>query len=164
MDLAIPVLQEELEMVLRPWLGSLFLTSNPMLDQLTQMMRGYAPYKQTLEDLRDQLESFLLTSINRYTHGSMMVLNDQYKTVRLGQGHIGWITDDVMGVLFDKLTPFSANFIKLNDYSLRVQSLSALRVLYQKYASYYSEEDLRFLKEMIRRTYPPEKYRDWLKD
>ena len=23
-------------MVLRPWLGSLFLTSNPMLDQLTQ--------------------------------------------------------------------------------------------------------------------------------
>ncbi|MFR5855444.1 MAG: hypothetical protein ACLUE8_14630 [Lachnospiraceae bacterium] len=91
------------------------------------MMRGYAPYKQTLEDLRDQLESFLLTSINRYTHGSMMVLNDQYKTVRLGQGHIGWITDDVMGVLFDKLTPFSANFIKLNDYSLRVQSLSALR-------------------------------------
>mgnify|MGYP007066630993 FL=1 len=164
MDLAIPVLQEELEMVLRPWLGSLFLTSNPMLDQLTQMMRGYVPYKQTLEDLRDQLESFLLTSINRYTHGSMMVLNDQYKTVRLGQGHIGWITDDVMGVLFDKLTPFSANFIKLNDYSLRVQSLSALRVLYQKYASYYSEEDLRFLKEMIRRTYPPEKYRDWLKD
>lgn len=45
-----------------------------------------------------------------------------------------------------------------------MQSLSALRVLYQKYASYYSEEDLRFLKEMIRRTYPPEKYRDWLKD
>ena len=71
-------------MVLRPWLGSLFLTSNPMLDQLTQMMRGYAPYKQTLEDLRDQLESFLLTSISRYTHGSMMVLNDQYKTVLTG--------------------------------------------------------------------------------
>ena len=69
-----------------------------------------------------------------------------------------------MGVLFDKLTPFSANFIKLNDYSLRVQSLSALRVLYQKYASFYSEEDLRFLKEMVSRTYPPEKYRDWLKD
>ncbi len=157
-------MQEELETALRPWLGSLFLTSNPMLSQLTQMMRSYAPYKQTLESLRDQLESFLLTSINRYTHGSMMVLNDQYKTVRLGQGHISWITDDVMGVLFDKLTPFSANFIKLNDYSLRVQSLSALRVLYQKYASFYSEEDLRFLKEMVRRTYPPEKYRDWLKD
>ena len=149
-------MQEELETALRPWLGSLFLTSNPMLSQLTQMLRSYAPYKQTLESLRDQLESFLLTSINRYTHGSMMVLNDQYKTVRLGQGHISWITDDVMGVLFDKLTPFSANFIKLNDYSLRV--------LYQKYASFYSEEDLRFLKEMVRRTYPPEKYRDWLKD
>ena len=65
MDLAIPVMQEELETALRPWLGSLFLTSNPMLSQLTQMLRSYAPYKQTLESLRDQLESFLLTSINR---------------------------------------------------------------------------------------------------
>ena len=43
-------------MVLRPWLGSLFLTSNPMLDQLTQMMRGYAPYKQTLEDQTGNLK------------------------------------------------------------------------------------------------------------
>ena len=162
--MAIPIMQEELEGALRPWLGSLFLTSNPMLSQLCQLLRAYAPYKQTLESLRDEVESFLLTGINRYTHGSMMVLNDQYHTTRLTSGHIRWITDDVMGVLFDKLTPFSANFIKLNDYSLRVQSLSALRVLYQKYASFYSEEDLRFLVNMIRRTYPPEKYRDWLKD
>ena len=45
------------------------------------------------------------------------------------------ITDDLMGLIFDSLTPFSANFIKINDYSMQVQSLNALRVLYQKYAS-----------------------------
>ena len=162
--MSVPVLREDLEAVLQPWLGALFLHSNPLLDRLTEFLRAYAPYRQTLESLRDELESFLVTGINRYTNGSMMVLNDRYKTIRLTTEHVRWITDDVMGVLFDKLTPFSANFLKLNDYSLRVQSLSALRVLYQRYASYYSPEDLAFMVGMVKRIYPPQKYRDWLKD
>lgn len=162
--MAVPIVREDLELVLQPWLGSLFLNANLLLAKLTDRMSVYAPYRQSFESLRDELESMLLTGINRYTHGSMMVLNDRYRTIRLGSEHIKWITDDLMGVLFDKLTPFSANFIKLNDYSLRVQSLSALRVLYQKYASFYTPEELRFMLDMVRRIYPPEKYRDWLKD
>lgn len=162
--MAVPVSHAELEAALRPWLGSLFLTSNPMLDSLTRLLQSYAPYKQTLEDLRDEVESFLITNISRYTRGSMLILSDQYKTVRLNAGNIRWLTDDVMGVLFDKLTPFSANFIKLNDYSLRVQSLSALRVLYLKYNSFYSPEELHMMTTFIKRTYLPEKYRDWLKE
>ena len=67
-----------------------------------------------------------------------------------------------MGVLFNKLTPFSANFLKLNDYSLRVQSLSALRVLVTRYPSYYTEEQLHFIARMIRSIYPPERYQSWL--
>lgn len=162
--MAVPIVREDLELALQPWLGSLFLNSNLLLTKLTERMSAYAPYRQSLESLRDELESMLLTGINRYTHGSMMVLNDRYRTIRLGSEHIKWITDDMMGVLFDKLTPFSANFIKLNDYSLRVQSLSALRVLYQKYAAFYSPEELDFMLKMVKRIYSPEKYRDWLKD
>lgn len=162
--MSVPVLREDLEAALQPWLGTLFLNSNPLLDKLTERLRAYAPYRQTLESLRDELESFLVTGINRYTNGSMMVLNDRYRTIRLTVEHVKWIADDVMGVLFDKLTPFSANFLKLNDYSLRVQSLSALRVLYQRYASYYKPEELAFMVRMIRRIYPPQKYKDWLKD
>ena len=79
-------------------------------------------------------------------------------------GQIAAITDDLMGVIFDKLTPFSANFIKLNDYSLRVYSLSALRVLYQRYASFYTKEEFDFMVHMIRTIYPPERYAAWLKE
>ncbi|MDD3334362.1 MAG: hypothetical protein PHI98_02485 [Eubacteriales bacterium] len=162
--MAVPIVREELESALRPWLGTLFLSSNPLLDQLAERLRAYAPYKQTLESLRDEVESFLVMGINRYTHSSMMVLNDRYRTTRLTIEHIKWITDDVMGVLFDKLTPFSANFIKLNDYSLRVQSLSALRVLCQKYRSFYTDQEYFFIVAMIKRIYPPAKYEDWLTD
>lgn len=160
--MAVPVSSMALENVLRPWLGSLFLSSYPVLPNLTRLLQSYAPYKQTLEDLRDDVESFLVTNISGYTRGTMQVLNDRYKTQRLNAGNIRWMTDEVMGVLFDCLTPFSANFIKLNDYSLRVQSLSALRVLYQKYSSYYTLEELNVMVDFIKRTYPPENYRDWL--
>ena len=162
--MAIPVGLEDGERVLRPWLGSLFLSSNTLAPSLTARLKAYAPYRQTLESLRDELESYLLTSLNRMTRGSMTVLSDNYHSRRLGFREIERITDDVMGVIFDKLTPFSANFIKLNDYSLRVESLSALRVLYQKYASYYSREEFTFMVRMIRSIYPAERYQSWLRD
>ena len=66
--------------------------------------------------------------------------------------------------IFEKLTPFSANFIKLNDYSLHVASLNAMRVLYEKYASYFAPEELAFMVSVIKSVYPEERYRDWLKE
>ena len=60
--MAIPVGLEDVERVLRPWLGSLFLSSNTLAPSLTARLKAYAPYRQTLESLRDELESYLLTS------------------------------------------------------------------------------------------------------
>ena len=160
--MAIPVQVAEVEQVLRPLLGSMLMDSCPLAEQLADFLRTYAPYKQTLEEYRDQLEKLITDLLNRYTHGSMLVVADNYQPVQLGGEQVRRLTDEVMGILFDKLTPFSANFLKLNDYSLRVQSLSALRVLVTRYASYYSEEELRFMARIIRSIYLPVRYQDWL--
>lgn len=160
--MAIPVELEDVRRVLRPWLGTLFLNSNDLASMLTERLRAYAPYRQTLESLRDELETLLITRLNRLTSGSMTVISDNYHSRRLGFGEVAEMTDDLMGIVFDRLTPFSANFIKINDYSLRVHSLNALRVLYQKYAAYYTHEDFAFLIHMIRTLYPPGRYSAWL--
>ena len=157
--MAIPVGVADVERVLRPWLGTLFLSANPLASEIAGHMRAYAPYRQTLESLRDELESLLLVKLNRLTSGSLTVITDNYHSRRLGTGQIAAITDDLMGVIFDKLTPFSANFIKLNVYSL-----NALRVLYQRYASFYTKEEFDFMVHMIRTIYPPERYAAWLKE
>lgn len=162
--MAMPVERDEVERVLRPWLGTLFLSANPLCDWLTDRMSAYAPYRQTLESLRDELEVLLITKLNSLTNGSLTVILDNYRSLRLGKAQIAEITDDLMGLIFDKLTPFSANFIKLNDYSMRVPSLNALRVLVQKYASYYSAEEFAFMVGIIKSVYPKEKYQAWLKD
>ena len=162
--MAMPVGVEEVERVLRPWLGSLFLHANDLCDQLTARMSAYAPYRQTLESLRDELETLLLTRLNSLTNGSLTVILDNYRSRRLGRSELADMTDDLMGLIFDKLTPFSANFIKLNDYSMKVASLNAMRVLYQKYASYFKPEEFAFMVHIIRTVYPPERYAGWLKN
>ena len=162
LGMAIPVMREEVEQAIAPLLGTMLVQSCPLADDLTEQLRAYAPYRQSLEDFRDELENLLLRLLGRYTHGSMLVIADNYQPVRLGKEQLKRITDEVMGVLFDKLTPFSANFIKINDYSLRVQSLSALRVLMTRYTSYYTRDDLRFMARMIRSIYPPQRYQAWL--
>ena len=162
--MAMPVERDEVERVLRPWLGTLFLSANNLSEVVSERMSGYAPYRQTLESLRDELEVLILTRLNSLTNGSLTVILDNYHSRRLNRAAIADITDDLMGLIFDKLTPFSANFVKLNDYSLHVESLNALRVLYEKYASYYSADEFAFMVRMIRNLYPPERWEHWLKD
>jgi len=162
--MAMPVTKDEVERVLRPWLGTLFLSANNLCDLLTERMSAYAPYRQSLESLRDELEVLLLTKLNSLTNRTLTVILDNYHSRRLGQSEMSAMTDDLMGLIFDKLTPFSANFVRLNDYSMRVASLNALRVLYQKYAAFYSPEELAFLVRVIQTVYPESAYRAWLKD
>lgn len=161
--MAMPVGRDEVERVLRPWLGTLFLSSNTLSELITERMSNYAPYRQTLESLHDELEVLLLTKLNSLTNGSLTVIPDNYRSRRLTRDVISDITDDLMGLIFDKLTPFSANFIKLNDYSMHMPSINALRVLVQKYSSYFSAEEFAFVVSVIKGVYPPEKYEKWLK-
>ena len=162
--MAMPVGIEEVERVLRPWLGSLFVNANPLAEEVAEYLRSYAPYRQTLEELRNELESLLMRKLNALTNRSLTVILDNYHSRRLNMSVIADITDDLMGLIFDKLTPFSANFIKLNDYSMRTPSINALRVLYQKYASYFSPEEFSFMLSVIKGVYPPEKYEGWLRE
>ena len=161
--MAMPVGTEEVERVLRPWLGSLFVNAHPLAAEVADYLRSYAPYRQTLEDLRGELESLLLRKLNALTNRSLTVILDNYRSRRMGKSEIEDITDDLMGLIFEKLTPFSANFIKLNDYSLHVASLNAMKVLYEKYASYFEPEEFAFMVSVIRNVYPEERWKSWLK-
>ena len=104
--MAMPVSQEEVERVLRPWLGSLFVNSTPLAGIITSHLSNYAPYRQTLESLRDELEVLLLTRLNSFTRGSLTVILDNYRSSRMGKSEIDDITDDLMGLIFGKLTCF----------------------------------------------------------
>ncbi len=162
--MAIPVDARDVERVLQPWLGSMLLTATPIVGQVTGVLKEFAPYRQTLYNLRDQVEHDILVGISKVTRGSMCVVLDDYSSRRLFLKDITYMTDDVMGLVFDSLTPFSANFTRLNDYALHEESLSVLRVLYQKYEKFFTVEEYAFLIAMIKKIYPQQRYIEWLKE
>ena len=161
--MAVPIGIREVENVLRPWLGTLFLSSSGLCEGAAGVLKDYAPYRETLYQVHDRLDSYLFVTVNRLTNGSMRVVMDDYHTTRLSLQDMSWMTDDLMGVLFDTLTPFSANFERLNDYALHCESLAALRVLYQKYRSFFSEEEFCFMVAMIKKIHPAQRYCGWLR-
>ena len=159
---AMPISMEEVERVLCPWLGSMFLSSNMLMPGIAKKLQEYAPYRQTLESLYVEVEGYILSGISGLTGGDMRVVLDNYQTVRLSLQDVEWMADDVMGLVFEKLTPISMNYKKLTNYSLARASLASLRVLYQKYSVFLSESEYVFLIDMIRQIYPAYRYEAWL--
>jgi exonuclease VII large subunit len=160
----VPIHLDDVNDTLKPWLGPLFLMSTPLSQELTYRMMQYSPVRENFDQLREKLEKHILVQINKLTHASMCIMVENYKTKRLTLRDIECMTDDLMGLMFDSLTPLKSNFEKLNEYALQHESLSALRVLYQKYASSFSEEEYAFMIQMIKNLYPKERYREWLTD
>lgn len=160
----VPVNLDEVNDALKPWLGALFLMSTTLSQAITYQMTQYSPARETFEQLRERLEHHMLVELNKLTRSSMCIMVENYQTKRLSLSDIEFMTDDLMGLMFDRLSPFSSNFERLNEYALQHESLAALRVLYQKYASFFSEEEYQFMVGMIKRLYPKDRYQEWLRD
>lgn len=160
----VPIHLDDVNDALKPWLGALFLMSTPLSQELSYQMMQYSPVRETFEQLRERLEQHILVRINKLTRSSMCIMVENYQTKRLSLRDIEYMTDDLMGLMFDRLSPFSSNFEKLNEYALQHESLAALRVLYQKYSSYFSEEEYAFMIHMIKNLYPKNRYQAWLND
>ncbi len=160
----VPVNIDDVNDVLKPWLGALFLMSTPLSQEITGQMKRYSPARESFSQLRDRLEHQLLVSISKLTRSSMCIMAEDYQPRRLTLSDIEDMADELMGLIFDRLSPFSSNFERVNAYALQHASLSALRVLYQKYAAYYSQEQFQFMISMIKKLYPKERYQPWLKE
>lgn len=162
--MAIAVALEAVEDVLRPWLGTLFLSGTRLCEPLCDALCAYSPGRQTLEECRDSLETLLLRQLNALTRRTMTVFDSSFSARRLRMADVEDMTDDLMGLVFDSLPPIRLNFDRLNEYSLRIHSLSALRVLYQRYRAFQTPEETAFMCRVIRALYPPQRYASWLKD
>ena len=158
----VPIHLDDVNDVLKPWLGALFLMSTPLSQELNYQMMQYSPVRETLEQLRQRVEQHILVRMDKLTRSSMCIMVENYKTKKLSLRDIELMTDDLMGLIFERLSPIETNFDKLNEYALQHESLSALRVLCQKYSSSFTKEEYDFMIQMIKRLYPEERYQSWL--
>jgi hypothetical protein len=153
---------QDVARALHPWVGSYLLDSTTLAEDTAGVLRSYAPYKEDLQKLCIRLDSFLFMSLRRFTMGTMRIFLDDGSEVRIHTSDFQMLTDDVLGVLMESLSPYSVNYELLKSYSLQQPSFSALRVLYTRYQSFQSREELGAIARTIRTLYPRERYIDWL--
>lgn len=149
--------------VLRPYLGSDLVDGTPIAEEAAHVLRSYAPYRDTLEDLAQRLSNVLFDVLYSVLGPRMTVRLDGGEVIRIRMQDLPDIADAVLGALFDTMTVYSVNFQTLKDYSLRTGSLSAMRVLYQKYDDFQSGEEKELMARIIRDNHPPFLYESWLK-
>lgn len=157
------VTAEQVAQALRPSLGSAVLEQTGLCEGAARLLKRFAPYRETLEELAQRVESYLFDTLYGYLGDDMTVKTDSGELRRIRMRELPQLADDVMGVLFDSMQVYSITYTKLKDYSLHAGSLSAMRVLYQKFDAFQPPEEKELIARVIRDNYPPERYAAWLK-
>ena len=147
---------------LAPRLGSDMVDGTDIADQAARTLRGYASYRDTLEQLAERLSNTLFNALYNILGPSMTVRLDDGTFTRIRLSDLPEIADDALYALFSQLTVYSVTYETLKDYSLRAGSLSAMRVLYEKYDDFQSPEEKALMARVIRTGYPPARDEAWL--
>jgi len=149
---------------LRPRVGSDIVAGTDMVERVAHTLRSYAPYRDTLEDLADQVSNVLFDCLYGTLGPSMTVRLDDGQTTRIRIHELPDLADDVLGAYFESMPVYSVSYTTLKDYSLRTGSLNAIRVLYQNYDTFQSPEEKALMARIVRDRFPRERYSVWLPD
>lgn len=147
---------------LAPRLGTELVAGTDIAEQAARTLRGYASYRDTFEDLAERLANTLFNALYSVLGPSMTVRLDDGSLSRIRISDLPEIADDALYAVFTSLTVYSVTYENLKDYSLRAGSLSAMRVLLERYDEFQSPEEKALMVQVIRGGYPPHRYQSWL--
>ena len=139
---------------LRSRFGSDLVDIPGIWDRTAAILRGYAPYRDTFEDLAARLEDAVFNAVYEQLGPSMGARMDDGTVRRIRTAELKDAADDVLGVLFDQLKVYSVTFDALHNYCMSAGSFSAMRVLYSRYADFMPASERRILARIIRDSRP----------
>ena len=147
---------------LQPWLGArLSGWMAPLMEEMALKMNACSPHR-GMKPLRDELDSMLFQALRYYTRGTMLAEVQENQWIRIQIEDIAMMADELMLLLFDQFPADSQHLLLLREYSMSCASLSALRVLYTRFAPLQSQEELQAIRAVIRSCHPPFRWQQWL--
>lgn len=153
---------QEVAQALRPYLGTPLTEETSLCEGVAQIINAYAPYRDQLEDVAARLEKYLFDALYTLLGPAMTVRLDDGRLVRIRMRELPELADEAMGAMFEGMRVYSVTYDNLKDYAMRAGSLSAMRVLYQKYGDFLPEEERPLLVRIIRERCPAWRYALWL--
>lgn len=147
---------------LRPWLGvRLSRALEPLMDEIACQLNAYSA-RQAPDALSARLDSLLFCAVRDATRGAMLAQLPDGSFVRIRVEDFSVMADDLMLLLFSRFPVDSAHLLLLREYSLRRDSLAALRTLYTRFSPLQTEKELETIAAVARACHPAFRLRGWL--
>ncbi len=148
--------------VLRPRFGSSLADDPGFAEGAASILRAYAPYKDTFHSLSERLENYLFNAIYDRLGQGMSARMDNGVLRRIRMDELRDAADDILGVLFASLKPYSVNYDALHTYFMETGSFSAMQALYLYYENHMPADERAYLARMIRESFPRIRWEKWL--
>ena len=147
---------------LSPWIGlELTARCDEAAATITSWLNMWSA-RQELQMLADKIDSLLFRFVRDETQGKFLIRLPDDTWVRIRLEDFSAMADDVLGVLMDSFPVDAPHFALLQGYSMQRASLSALRVLYTRFASMESAQELSAIAQVAKNCYPAFRWREWL--
>lgn len=140
--------------VLRSRFGSALVDIPGIWDRTASLLQNYAPYKDTFADLASRIEDALFNAVYEQLGPSMGAHMDSGTIRRIRTSELKDAADDVMGLLFEQLKPYSVTYDLLHDYCMSAGSFAAMRVLYSRFPEFMPPSERKIIARIIRDSRP----------
>lgn len=151
----------QVTIAMRPWLGMALLSAVPLAERLAFLLNAFR-VQDDPDELYRALDGELFACIRRVAGAEMRVLLDDDTWVRVRADDICEMADEMMYLYFMTYPADGARLTKLNAYAMTHRSLSALRVLYTRFAEFHTSEELKAIERVMRGSYPAFRLNGWL--
>ena len=156
------IAQSQVMAVLRPWLGAPLLEAlSPLTANLAGRLNGFS-IQRGEDHWAQEIDSALFLAVRRATRGSMLAQLEDGTYVRVRLEDFSAMADELLFLSFDAFPLDEAHLKFLRDYSMRHESLSALRALYTRFADMQTAQELTMISSVVKKCYPPFRWRHWL--
>ena len=155
---------ELVSQLLRPWLGAAFLEACDVCNRVCGLLNGCDIAQEDPEALYERLNSLLFGLIRQVTRGDMCVLLDDGRRMRVRVDDVDQMADELLYLSLRQLPHNAWQYGRLRQFAMTHDSLAALRALYQDFAAFQTEDELRLIARTVRGAHPAYRWRAWLEN
>lgn len=154
--------QEQITLLLQPWLGTAFLQCSGLAQQVTACLNCCDITHSPIASLLKSLDEMIFRSLRDSTRGDMRVLLDDGRTMRVRVDDVVAMADEALYFALQLLPRNPEQYQRLRQFAMTHESLSALRALYLRFAAFQTADELELIARTVRGAYPPYRWHSWL--
>lgn len=158
-NMAYPIRTSEVRRVLQPVLGTRLTTETALCEHAAETLRRHQPGRETPQTLQRLLKERIFADLYELLGYQMLLRLDNGAVRRILLKDVDFMVDECLGVLLDAMQPPDVTLEGLRAFAMQEGSLSAMRVLLERFGTQLPDMEREMLQRIIRENHPLSGYR-----